>query len=355
MSWQGIVGHDDVAEQFRRSLTAGRLAHAFLFVGPPGVGKRSFALRLSQVLLCAAPRESELAPCGECESCRLFAAGNHPDVEIISRPADKSTIPLELLIGRDEKRMREGLCHNLSLKPYLGGRKVAVIDDADHLNVEGANCLLKTLEEPPPRSVLFLIGTSPDKQLPTIRSRCQLVRFSPLSTGQVEQLLLEHALVDDPETARRAAAFSEGSVTRAIELADPELWKFRGQLLGHLSDEAAESVRFAQAVSAFVDEAGREAPLRRTRLRHVLLQAIEFYRQLLRDAVGGAPSADRDVQASVQRARSWLGEDEQAVVACLERSLEALGQVDRNVNLATLVESWIDDLARQPPRAARRG
>ena len=79
--------------------------------------------------------------------------------------------------------MREGLCHDIALKPFRGGRKIAIIDDADYLNQEGANCLLKTLEEPPEKSVIILIGTSQQRQLPTIRSRCQIVRFAPLSTA----------------------------------------------------------------------------------------------------------------------------------------------------------------------------
>ena len=97
---------------------------------------------------------------------------------LIEKPADKSTIPLAAFLGDDSRRMREGLCHDIALKPFMGGRKVAIIDDADYLNEESANCLLKTLEEPPPNSLLILIGTSADKQLPTILSRSQIVPFS---------------------------------------------------------------------------------------------------------------------------------------------------------------------------------
>ena len=93
--------------------------------------------------------------------------------------------------------MREGLCHDISLKPYMGNRKVAIVDDADYLNAEGANSLLKTLEEPPPRSVLILVGTTPAKQLPTIRSRCRIIRFDPLPTETVAELA-------DPRRACRA-------------------------------------------------------------------------------------------------------------------------------------------------------
>ena len=146
----------------------------------------------------------------------------------------------------------------------MGGRKIALIDDADLLNEEGANCLLKTLEEPPPRSLLILIGTSPAKQLPTIRSRCQLVRFQPLAIRDGGRAVSRAGLGrTDAAEARRLAQHSEGSVGRALELADPALWAFRSTLYGHLAAVRLQSVRLAPSVSAFVDEAGKEAPARR--------------------------------------------------------------------------------------------
>ncbi len=157
----------------------------------------------------------------------LIKAGTHPDLFQIGRPKEKADIPVALLIGEANKRMQEGLCHDISLKPFMGGRRVAIIDDADHLNEEGANCLLKTLEEPPPHSVLILIGTSAERQLPTIRSRSQIIRFAPLEPEVLAGLLLAQDLVADPAQARQLAEYSGGSLQRAAELADPELWDFR--------------------------------------------------------------------------------------------------------------------------------
>ena len=103
----------------------------------------------------------------------------------------------DTFIGDEDHRRSEGLCHDINLKPSLGGRKIAVIDDADYLNAAGVGGLLKTLEEPPPRAVLILIGTSPAKQLPTIRSRCQLIWFRPLPLDVVAELLVSRGLVAD--------------------------------------------------------------------------------------------------------------------------------------------------------------
>src|SRR5262249_9124798 len=140
MSWQGIHGHDEIVDRFRGSLVRGRLATTFLFVGPPGVGKHAFALKLAQALLCPA-RSADLNPCDRCPSCVQVAAGTHPDLLHVAKPADKSEIPVALLIGPKERRMEEGLCHDISLKPFMGGLRIAIIDDADCLNEEGANAL----------------------------------------------------------------------------------------------------------------------------------------------------------------------------------------------------------------------
>jgi DNA polymerase-3 subunit delta' len=345
MSWHGIEGHDDVVERFRRAIVRGRLASSFLFAGPPGVGKRTFALKLAQAMLCQARPEEALDPCGECPSCAQVAAGTHPDVAMVGKPDGKAFIPVELLIGDREHRRQEGLCHDLSLKPCLGGRKMAVIDDADYLNAEGANALLKTLEEPPPRSVLILIGTTPAKQLPTIRSRCQLVRFGPLPIEVVGNLLVSRGLVADETDARRLAQYSEGSLQRALELADTELWSFRNQLYERLSEAMLDSVRVAQTVAAFVDEAGKEASARRARFRQVVAFAAEFYRQLLHAQCGTALSADGELQEHVQRAMRQGATDREAVARRLDRCLDAAAEIDRNANQATLVECWMDDLA----------
>src|SRR5262249_16407934 len=154
-----------------------------------------------------------------------------------------------------------------ALKPFMGGRKIAIIDDADALGDECANALLKTLEEPPPRSVLILIGTSPDKQLPTIRSRCQTIRFGPLETETVARILVSSGLVADEAEARRAAEFSAGSIMRAIELADDDLWTFRQALLRSLAGGTFDSVSLAREMVAFVEAAGKDAPPRRARAR----------------------------------------------------------------------------------------
>jgi DNA polymerase-3 subunit delta' len=330
MAWHDIEGHDEVVENLRRAVARNRLASSFLFAGPAGIGKRTFALRFAQALLCQNRSEAALDPCNTCQSCSMALAGTHPDIEFISKPEDKAFLPVELFLGDLQHRGREGLCHWIGLKPFMGGRRIAIIDDADFFNEAGANCLLKTLEEPPPRSVLILVGTSPARQLPTIRSRCQLVRFRPLEEATVARLLVAKNLVKDPKEAAKLARYSEGSIRQAVELSDAELWKCRDELLAYLSAESLDSVGLAPKIAAFIDAAGKEAAARRARFRQVVNFAADFYRRLV-----------------YERSDSQYPGDAMVAAACLQRCLDALEQIDRNANQSTLIEAWLDDLAAE--------
>ena len=345
MTWSDLRGHASIVDQFSARVARGRLAGTFLFVGPAGVGKRTFAVKLAQALLCPVNCEPRLDACGHCESCQQVAAGSHPDLEVIAKPADKSFIPIELLIGDREHRMQEGLCHRIGLKPFCGGRKIAIIDDADHLNLEGANCLLKTLEEPPPKSVLILIGTSEQRQLPTIRSRCQVVRFSRLSREDVVQLLLAGGHCSNREEAEPLAELGEGSIARALAWRDPSLREFRERLLTGLAERQGLGAELARECMAFIDEAGKETADRRARLRLALAMAAEFFRHVIR-AVSRSPiEGDRVLAAAVRQAAASWSAGPEAAAACLERCLEAEAHVDANAQPGVIVDSWLDDLA----------
>ena len=347
-----IQGHDAARARFRRSLDAGRLASTFLFVGPEGIGKRSFAMGLAQALLCShVSEEDPLQACGACESCQLIAAGTHPDLLQVARPGGKNYIPLELFIGPKEKRMREGLCHDIGMKPFLGGRRVAIIDDADYLNAEGANALLKTLEEPPPRSVMILIGTSAARQLPTIRSRCQTVRFAALDMPTLRNVLMEQGITSDEREAEELAGLAGGSLSRALELQDVTVRTFREEFLGRLSSGTVDSLRLNGEISSVLDSAGKDASAKRQRMRQVMNWGVEFFRELMRTASGLDAEGDPALRRHVAKAAKQVT-DSDVAAACVARCLEGLEQVDRNANNATLLACWLDDLERTLASAA---
>jgi DNA polymerase-3 subunit delta' len=241
--------------------------------------------------------------------------------------------------------MQEGLCHDLWQKPRPGGRRIAIVDDVDFLNEESANCLLKTLEEPPPGAVVMLVGTSLERQLPTIRSRSQIIRFHRLDEATVTRLLLANGLVADPAEAARIASHSDGSLERAAELLDEGYWDFRRHWLETLSAASLDSVAASAALLAFADAAGKEASARRGRIRQVIDLSIDFFTSLARAWVGAPVSEQADIaEAVTRRTATWTG-DEETAATCAERSLEAREQLDRYVHQATLVECWMNDLA----------
>ncbi len=345
MAWQGIEGHDRLVERFRSALERGRMSGSFMFVGPTGIGKHTVALKLAQTLLCETRPEVALDPCGTCPACMQVAADTHPDLLTVAKPPDRAFIPLELMIGDKDHRMREGLCHDIALKPYMGNRKVAIVDDADFMNVEGANSLLKTLEEPPPRSVLILVGTTPAKQLPTIRSRCRIIRFDPLSEDAVADLLLRRGHVSDSDEARKLAQLADGSVGRAMRITDAGLVEFRQRLFTALGQPALESVRLAGAVQSLVEDAGREAARRRARFHQVLDTAVDFYRHLMRLHSGGTGPHDPDLAHYVNEAADKIPGGAEGAAACIEHCLETGEFIDRNVHQTNLIEFWADRLA----------
>lgn len=383
MNWSEIRGHDRVIEMFSRAFSRGRLEGSFLFTGPEGVGKRTFAFQLAKTFLCLSPDGFE--PCGKCASCRFFdmkytppaeeavqsgkaapARGRngaepadpsaadappHPDLFYIAKPADRAQIPIELLAGPKENRGRAGLCYKIHRTPYVGERKVAIIDDADFLNEEGANSLLKTLEEPPRGALMILIGTSPAKQLPTIRSRCQSVRFLPLSTRDLSEILVNRGIAVDFEEGKRLARFADGSCKNAAEFRDKSLEQFRPELYRNLAQERIDAAAFSKRVIEFMEEKKKEkdkasdGEIKRRRLALVLSRAARFYRDLTRVLsgetsflAGNIESGDALRQAAKNRP------DPDRAVRCAERTVEALEQIDRMGNPAYIVEAWLADI-----------
>ena len=345
MSWQGILGHDAIVEQFRRGLQQSRLATTFLFVGPTGIGKRTFAKALAKSLLCTKANEEDLKPCGTCAECQQVESDTHPDLQQIQKPADRAFIPVETFIGDREHRMRTGLCHFISLTASNGKRRIAIIDDADWLNVEGANSLLKTLEEPSPGAIIILISTSLQRQLPTIRSRSQVVRFHPLTTDEVATCLVEKELAETPEEAQRMASRAEGSVAQALTFANESTLALRSDLWTELAKPAIDRGGLAKLVNTFADSNGKETAAKRNQLRIVFESAIEFYRAVARCGNAGGLPENVEPKEPVANTLSQAPAAADIAIEQVDRCLDALREVRSNANLGILVDAWVCDLA----------
>ena len=334
MGWHRFRGHDDLIEGFRRVVARGRLAHAYLFTGPPGVGKRLFAVELGRALLCEQP-PAPLTACDRCPACLQIDAGTHPDFVTAGRPPEVHELPIEV--------MRE-VCGHFGLRPARGRGKVVIVDDADDLNEESSNCFLKTLEEPPPRSVLILIGSGRERQLPTIVSRCQVVTFAPLPPAVVREVLAANGV--EPKQLDRLVRLGAGSPGLALALADEALWAFRDRLLKGLSARPVDPVALSKAWMEHVEEAGKDSAAQRKRAGLVVRLLIDFFDDLLAVASGG--EARRTGPEDTARVRELAGrlETEQAL-AVLERCLEADLQIGRRVQLVLVLEALLDALAQR--------
>lgn len=245
-----IIGHEAVKEWLQRSIAAGRVAHAYLFVGPPAIGKFALAIAFAQALNCLAAAAMSRSggaaaqgdvPCGKCRPCRLIPQGKHPDVSFIEMLPEKREISIEQI---------RALQHEAALKPYEASWKVFILRDAEAMSEEAANCLLKTLEEPPPQVILILTAASTEDLLPTIVSRCQVVPLHPLSLAQVEGALQDRFGCDQ-ERAHLLACLSNGRIGWAIRVVqDGSLLEQRNQLLARLISLAKASRRERLAFAA---------------------------------------------------------------------------------------------------------
>ena len=215
------------------AMLGGGMPHALLLAGPPGVGKGTLADDIAAGLLCRADDPSN-RPCRECRGCRALAHGNHPDLHRLGPTGAGLVIPIG---GREERGVRD-LVRDLALLPVEGGSRVAIVTAADRMTDDAQAAFLKTLEEPPPGTVLILTAADEERLLPTIRSRCVRLRLGPVARLEVEQILVEAGLVDAP-LAARLARLSGGRPGDAVALARaPEALVIRAEVARTLLDLA---------------------------------------------------------------------------------------------------------------------
>lgn len=219
--WQ-VIGQSRIVSLLQHGLEMGTLVHAYLFIGPPHVGKMTMALQLAQALNCEAVER----PCLECTSCQKISMMNHADVQVIGLSQNNDAAEAKLISIDQIKELQ----HSASLPPFEGKRKVYIIDSAEIMSTEAANCLLKTLEEPP-EGVTIILLTNNDRLLPTtVVSRCQRLELTPLSKEDITRALSENSGIE-LQKARLLAGLSHGCPGWAISAGRDE------SLLQHLKDE----------------------------------------------------------------------------------------------------------------------
>lgn len=340
-SWTELKGHQEQRELFMRSLSQNRLSHAYVLCGPEGIGKRQFARLMAKSLFCREHKAEELDACGTCRACRSFEAGTWPDFLEISRPEGKSQIPIDLLIGSPDNRGREGMCYELAMAPQASTRRIAIIDDAQYLNADGANALLKTLEEPPSDALIMLIVNNADTLLPTIRSRCQVVRFFPLTEQEIADILLIEKLVESESEAQLIAEMAEGSLVVAGQLLNPDLRKLKDSISEQLNLlEKMQPLVLAKQIADDLDRISSGGEEQRRNALWLMRFVADFIRHRMRLLVEGDFSDPLTKRFGVRSGIDLLA-------PMLDRVVQAGQQVEGNSPVRLVLEALFDDLARQ--------
>ncbi len=305
MPFSDIKGQAAPVSLLRRSLDSGKIAHAYIFEGIEGCGKKKTALALVKAIFC-----KETEGCGKCPACRKVDALQHPDLHMIE--PDGAFIKIDQI--RDLQR-------ELSYRPFEATKKACVMEAAERMNLAAANAFLKTLEEPPGNALLILLTANTDAVLPTILSRCQRLSFSPLPSELIEEYLSETGV--PAQAAKVAASLAGGSMKKALEISGEDTLRKRGLILERIVSLSTKEI---SPLFALAEELGSD--------RDVAVEVLDlltmFWRDILLIQSGGTDPANSDLLPLLKQevARSTV-EKTMEKIELVSRSRQAL---QRNAN-----------------------
>lgn len=294
MKLSGIHGQDDAIRALRASIRRNEIAHAYLFAGPANSGKTTAALAFAASLTCT-NRDPEGDACGVCASCRRARAGTHPDIRVISPEGDQTKI------GQMQEMIK-----SLNYAPIAAGYSVVIIEQADTLNPHSENAILKILEEPPPYAVLILLSRNPVSLLPTIRSRCRIIRFVRSKTSDIEDMLKQRYGLSTEE-ARVIAECSQGAIGLAVRMAeDSTILEQRRSVMEIMrrlpTCPSVYVFKAAEMVRKIAETKEGDDRTRIQRLRELLDYMLTWYADLLRLRLGGTEAriCNLDLRADLE-------------------------------------------------------
>ena len=320
MGFSEIIGHEKPLETLRAALANRRLHHAYLFLGPEGIGKRTMGLALAQAIHCG---EREKDFCGECVNCLRIQSGNHPDVRVIGPAAGKKEISIQQIRTIEKE---------LNFRAF-SGKKIALIDPATLMNLPAQNALLKTLEEPPPESLLILVASNSGGLLPTLRSRCLRIAFGPLSRDVIAAYLSQKQTMARDD-AQLIAAMSKGSLGAALELDREELVQQRRDWITTVCSlrpgDYRTAMDAAEALSGSRDESLKFLAWLETWYRDLLIYHVtRDTRELV----------NLDALAQIQQ-QAAAGNSE-SILSSLTQAAGATARIQRNLNRRMVLEELL--------------
>jgi DNA polymerase-3 subunit delta' len=330
MGWD-ILGHAWAADMLQRHIATGGLRHAYLFTGPRGVGRRTVALRFAQAVNCTNPPLPGVS-CGECRACRQIEHMQQADLTLVQSEAEGASLKVDQV--RDLQRV-------LSLAPYESAYRVAMLLRFEEATEGAQNALLKTLEEPNPKVLLLMTADDPDNLLPTIVSRCELLRLRPMKLDQLEQTVVERKSLEQ-EKARLIAHVAGGRAGYAFRLAeDEELWAVRDAWVNDFFSLLSGNKRARLAYSDGKAR-GRERAETRLDLRDGLTHWLSLWRDVLLVVTGSeTPLTNLDREDEIRRLAQNVSEKRAAdQVRRLEHSFTRIPVANLQLLLDNLLLDW---------------
>lgn len=334
MPFSSLIGNERIKQSLRRAVTDDRIGQGLIMAGPDGVGKRQFALALAQAVNCENPVDGD--SCGECPACLRNQRNEHPDVKTILREIKDPDFKKESksqFIKIDQMRQ---MSSEAQFRPYVGRRRVFMIDEAEWLRDDAASSILKTLEEPPETSLLILITSKPYALLETIRSRCLMLSFAPLTLAEIESYLKQTSKQSSEEIAM-IARLARGSIGRAIGIELDEYREKRETMLDLLESQvlAKDSARLMSAAEYLGRKLERDQFQDHLDVLGTLLSDV--FHLKVGERVDSLINAD--VSPRLQRIANEIRLEQ--IIEWTEKIQEILLALARNVNRQLAMESML--------------
>jgi len=323
ITFRDFAEQGDKIQAIQRQITENQFTHAVMISGEPGTGKKTLASVIAKAILCSSGKER---PCNECENCRLFDSGEHPDMILIQKgnPLAAETRKGRSSIPVSDIREMIRICSQYA---YKSVNRVIIIQDAENLTVQAQNCLLKIMEDPPLHTYFIMTTSKPSDVLITIRSRCRPIKLSPWDSGYIIQVLLQSGV--SSEKARIIAASSSGSIGRALQMASDETyWEIRKDIISvfFLTSQRSDILRISTAWKDRKEDAESLFDILENAVHHLLVHRLD----------PGFPLPPDEYSAD------WVRFSEEAdmerFVFLLDQISEAKKQCSFNVNFQALFE-----------------
>jgi len=334
MPFTDILAQDHIIDHFKKAIKADHLSHAYIFTGQDGVGKTLFAKEFIKALFC---KNDENDSCNSCLNCIRIEKNSHPDVFWTEIEEKAKFIKIENI---------RNLQRSVRLSPLESDYKIFIIKDADRMNEEASNCLLKTLEEPPPNTIIILITNSIATIKETIRSRCQIIRFHPIPTHIIENQLAGKSDADANKIGW-ASRFCNGSLGNALDLLDDNYYDINNDIVTRMTEPDMDNLVFAEEIIDSYLSSEDSLEEKRQTLKRILHCILQLYRDLLIVKVRNGHDVQQekmslvnaDREDALQRHVNYLTQEQ--IINVIDEILVSIKYIDFNLNINLLVENII--------------